>query len=306
MHHKGPRFVNERELLPKGLGGRCSFGWCCHARRYGVGLESIIRQSLFFTRIHCHFFFLDTITTATPCGGSDDADGLAVIVCLFHEEEQKHEGDGAEDGGDVEDPSIAYPVIDEAADDGREEITARERPGVPAQIRAPLVREEQVGDRRLGQGLDRRGEEARQDRLRDPLAVAARIGAPYRDGRQGREREEIGEALAVLEGEGLPEEQAPAEEEEHVARAGVEVGDGDGEGRRQGHDDRVHDREGDAVEPRVQQRAGERQGLALRTPVQRVFRVRGRRRHQHDVPLIRGVARRHRVLQVDEMDGAWN
>ncbi|KAK5630204.1 hypothetical protein RRF57_005919 [Xylaria bambusicola] len=85
---------------------------------------------------------------------SDNADGLAVIVRLFHEEEQKDEGNRTKDSRDVEDPSIACPVIDKAADHGREEIATRERPGVPAQIRTSLVREEQVGNGRLGQGLD--------------------------------------------------------------------------------------------------------------------------------------------------------
>ena len=74
--------------------------------------------------------------------------------------------------------------------------------------------EEDVGDGDLGQGFDGRGEEAGEDGFGDPLPVALGVGTPEGEGDGGGGGDEVCCSFAVLQGEGLPEEEAPAGEEE--------------------------------------------------------------------------------------------
>jgi len=128
----------------------------------------------------------------------DDADGLAVVVGLLHEEEQEDEAGAAEDGREVEHPPVAHAVVDEAADDRREEVGACQHERVHAHVRASLVCEEDVCYRNLGQRFDGRREEPSQDVLCNPLAVAFGMSAPDCESYGSGSGDEIGQALAVL------------------------------------------------------------------------------------------------------------
>jgi len=53
----------------------------------------------------------------------------------------------------------------------------------------------------------------------------ARIDAVVTTYRAAKHGEQVGESLAVLQRKGLPEQQSPAEQQEHVARPGDEPTD---------------------------------------------------------------------------------
>lgn len=139
---------------------------------------------------------------------------VADVVCLFHEEEQKNEAGEAEDGAPVQDPLPALAIVDEASNDGGEEIATGQQKGVEAQIPPPLVCEIDVGDRNLAQTLDGRAEKALQELAGDPLAVGRRVRPPQAHGHGAETAEQIDGPLAVLQGHGLPEKTAPAGEQE--------------------------------------------------------------------------------------------
>ncbi|KAH9827757.1 hypothetical protein Tdes44962_MAKER09639, partial [Teratosphaeria destructans] len=196
--------------------------------------------------------------------------GLAIIVRLLHEEEQEDQREAQENRRKVKDPFVPQRLVDEAADHRREEVAARQHKRIHAHERRALVREEQIRHRDLGQGLDRALEEAKHDVARDPLARAPGVRAPQGEGEGRGGGHEVGEAFAEVQREGLEDEQAPAREQEHVARAGVEVGLADVQGGGEGHEDRVDEGAGDAVEPDVEAHAGQGEVFSGPAPVEGV------------------------------------
>lgn len=142
-----------------------------------------------------------------------------------------------------------------------------------------------------------------------------------------KNRYEVGQTLAVAERKGLPKEQSPAEKQEHVAGSLVECCDAHTGGLGQRYEHRINRAHGDASKPGVpmacrQDMAGSRswglgfdwyiqvladQGHELTTggPVERIVRVVGRRRVQDNVATA-GMACVHVVVQVDEVDSAWD
>lgn len=128
------------------------------------------------------------------------------------------------------------------------------------------MREKNIRDRNLRQSLNWRSEEPAKDILRNPLPFAACVRTPerQRDGREGGDY--VRRAFSVLQGEGLPEEQAPATQEEEVAGAGVDVCDGEVEGGGEGRFDAVDEGVADAREPDVDADAGEVQEFAVAGP----------------------------------------
>lgn len=85
------------------------------------------------------------------------------------------------------------------------------------------MRKINIRDADLAETLDGCANEALHDLVRDPLAVGLGVRGPY----LGRERREDGDEVdwtfAVLERERLPDETAPAEEEEHISVVGLFV-----------------------------------------------------------------------------------
>jgi hypothetical protein len=73
---------------------------------------------------------------------------------------------------------VTEAVVDEAADDGCEIVGAGKEEAVPSEILASLVGKVNVRDGSLGEGFDRRCDEACYDVTGDPLAVASRVRAP--------------------------------------------------------------------------------------------------------------------------------
>ncbi len=105
-------------------------------------------------------------------------DGLARVVGLLHEEKQIDKPDALEDGRPIQNPLPALRVGDEAGDDGREEVGAREEQAVDGHVETTFVREVDVGHADLAEGLDRRPEEALQNLVRDPLTVGRGVRCP--------------------------------------------------------------------------------------------------------------------------------
>lgn len=98
-----------------------------------------------------------------------------------------------------------------------------------------------ICDRDLWQGFNGRGEESTEDVLRNPLAVVSCIGAPHTEPDDAEDGDEICWTFAVLQGEGLPEEETPAERQEHIASSSVEVCDGEAGGSGEWDEDGVDD-----------------------------------------------------------------
>lgn len=66
---------------------------------------------------------------------------LTRVVCLFHEEEQKHKGNGSENTGPVEYPLPAVVLCNEAADNGCKVVASGQKTGVEAYIRSAFMGE---------------------------------------------------------------------------------------------------------------------------------------------------------------------
>lgn len=72
-------------------------------------------------------------------GGVRDARRRTIEFCLFEEKDEEDESDGAEDGRPVVDPLPALPDIDEAEDDGCDEVAPDQDKGVHRHVPSPLV-----------------------------------------------------------------------------------------------------------------------------------------------------------------------
>jgi len=217
---------------------------------------------------------------------------------LLAVEEEDHGRAGEHEGAEVRDPAPAHGLGHPACHQGGEVVGAEEHEGVEAHVEAAVVGEEDIRDGDLGQGLDGRRQDAEDDAVRVPLARRVRVRLPHH-GADGQDAgQDVDAAAPVAERDGLPEETSPAEEEEHQARAEIQLRDGDAGVLRDLREDRVLQRGGDADACGVDVGHADGEELALPRPVQGVFGVGGGLGVQDDLAIAA------ELIFVDQMDGA--
>lgn len=137
-----------------------------------------------------------------------------IVIGLLHQEEAVYESHGIPDSTPVQRPLPALTNVDETTQHGRELAAEGERPAVPGHVFAALVGEPDVGDGNLTKGFDGGAKEAEDDTVGEIGTWLLAQGGRGQDDDGGKEGEEVDGSFAILKGHGLPEDTAPAVEEE--------------------------------------------------------------------------------------------